>query len=288
MQTNGKYLIRFKFDSHPDAEPMRLPCGQCTGCRLSRAKSWAVRCLHESKLHDRNSFVTLTYNDENLPIDESLNHHQIQKFFKSLRNKGIKFRYYMCGEYGENFTKRPHYHIIFFGYKPDDLEAYGINKQGQTLYTSPELTKVWEKGNTDVSDVTYESCSYVARYIMKKQIGPEADYTHMTQHGLITTRTPEYTAMSRKPGIGKDWFDQFYTDIFPHDELQILTKKGVQYAKIPRYYDQLMETIHPELMDTIKEKRQAKAYENFDFTDLRLIAQEKITGRILDKLKREL
>jgi len=194
----------------------------------------------------------------------------------------------MCGEYGENYTKRPHYHIIFFGYKPKDLEPYGTNKQGQTLYTSLKLTKLWGKGNTDVSDVTYESCSYVARYIMKKQLGPEADYTHLTQHGLTTQRKPEYTAMSRKPGIAKDWFDQYFTDIFPHDELQILTKKGVQYAKIPRYYDQLMEAIHPELMDSIKEKRKTEAYENFDYTDLRLKAGEIITQRKLDKLKREL
>jgi len=288
MQTNGKNLIRFKYDHHPDAEPMRLPCGQCTGCRLERAKTWAVRCLHEASLHSDNSFITLTYNDENLPVDESLDHRQVQLFFKKLRKAGIRFRYYMCGEYGENFTKRPHYHIIMFGYRPNDLEAYGVNKQGKTLYTSPELTKIWAKGNTDVGDVNYESASYVARYIMKKQLGPDSDYTHLTQHGLITTRNPEYTAMSRKPGIAKDWFDQYLTDIFPHDELQIMTKKGIRYAKIPRYYDQLMETISPELMGTIKEKRQAKAYENFDHTDLRLKAQEKLTERTLSKLKREL
>lgn len=194
----------------------------------------------------------------------------------------------MCGEYGENGTRRPHYHIILFGYKPTDLVAYGVNKQGKTLYTSPMIEEIWGKGNVDIGDVTYESCSYVARYIMKKQLGNEQNYWHITQHGLVTEREPEYTAMSRRPGIARDWFDEYYSDIYPHDDLQVLTKKGVRYAKIPRYYDQLMELVNPEMMEEIKEKRQQEAYSRFDNTDLSLIAREKITERTLNKLKREL
>lgn len=289
MQPNGKNLIRFKYDPHPDAEPFRLPCGQCTGCRLDRAKSWAVRCMHEASTHELNAFITLTYSDDHLPVDESLTHHHIQKFFKRLRKRlTSRLRYYMCGEYGENGTRRPHYHIILFGYKPTDLVAYGVNKQGQTLYTSPLIAEVWGMGNVDIGDVTYESCSYVARYIMKKQLGQEKNYWHITQHGLVTEREPEYTAMSRRPGIAREWFDEYYSDIYPHDELQVLTKRGVKYAKIPRYYDQLMELVSPELMEDIKQKRQQEAYLRFDNTDLSLLAREKITERTLNKLKREL
>lgn len=288
MQPNGKNLIRFKHDPHPDAVPIRLPCGQCTGCRLDRAKSWAVRCMHEASLHDQSCFLTLTYSEDALPVDESLTHPHIQDFFKRLRyHLKIPLRYYMCGEYGENGTKRPHYHIILFGYKPTDLIPYGVNKIGQTLNTSPQIEQIWQKGNIDVSDVTFESCSYVARYIMKKQLGNDANYSHITQHGLVTDREPEYTAMSRKPGIAKDWFDLYHSDIFPHDELQVLNKKGVHYAKIPRYYDNLMDQLDPELMASIKEKREIQAHENFP-TDLQLHAKSVITQRKLDKLKREL
>jgi len=193
----------------------------------------------------------------------------------------------MCGEYGENGTRRPHYHIILFGYKPTDLEPYGVNKQRQVLNTSPQIAKIWGKGNVDISDVNLETCQYVARYIMKKQIGKDADYTHLTQHGLTVDRTPEYTAMSRKPGIAKAWFDQYYQDIYSYDELLISGKNGVHYAKIPRYYDTLMAEIDPLYMDSLKEKRQEKAYKNFP-NDLKLNAQQKITERKLDKLKREL
>ena len=38
-----------------------LPCGSCVSCRLAYSRSWAIRCMHEASLHDRNCFLTLTY-----------------------------------------------------------------------------------------------------------------------------------------------------------------------------------------------------------------------------------
>ena len=81
------------------------PCGQCIGCRLERSRQWAIRCVHESQLHENSVFVTLTYSDEFCPI--SLEYAHFQNFMKRLRKKFGPTRMYMCGEYGER-TFRPH------------------------------------------------------------------------------------------------------------------------------------------------------------------------------------
>jgi hypothetical protein len=101
---------------------LELPCGQCIGCRLERSRQWAMRCLHESSLYDRNAFVTLTYDDEHLPPGGSLNYPDFQRFMKRLRkNSKSPIRFYMGGEYGES-TLRPHFHVCLFGYDfPDKV-----------------------------------------------------------------------------------------------------------------------------------------------------------------------
>ena len=52
--------------------PIMLPCGRCVGCRMAKSKEWAIRCVHESSLHKSSAFVTLTYDDANIPINHSL------------------------------------------------------------------------------------------------------------------------------------------------------------------------------------------------------------------------
>ena len=107
---------------------LELPCGRCNGCRISKSKEWAIRCVHEAiyqneqkDCSDNNEFITLTYNDKHLPVDHGLDHRHFQKFIRSLRKKSKqKIRYYMCGEYGKateenGYIARPHYHAILFG-----------------------------------------------------------------------------------------------------------------------------------------------------------------------------
>lgn len=173
----------------------KLPCGQCLGCRLDRAREWSIRCLHEAKMHAENSFITLTYNDANLPADGSLNYKHFQDFMKRYRKSlGKPIRFFMCGEYGEQ-QERPHYHAIIFGHKPSDLLLYKTNGNGNQTYTSDYLTNLWGMGYVVVGDVTRQSAGYVARYCLKKVTGDraEAHYGH---------RTPEFARMSLKPGIG--------------------------------------------------------------------------------------
>jgi hypothetical protein len=80
----------------------------------------------------------LTYDDEHLPPNNSLLKKDLQKFFYKLRQKikPIKIRYFAVGEYGSNKTKRPHYHIILFGYVPKDLE-YFYSQKDYDIFISP-------------------------------------------------------------------------------------------------------------------------------------------------------
>ena len=107
LSPNGKRTIVFKPNLGFVDLPVLVPCGQCCGCRLERSRQWAIRCTHEASLHENNCFITLTFNDDNLPSDKSLDVRHFQLFMKRLRKQfGSNIRYYHCGEYGENFVVR--------------------------------------------------------------------------------------------------------------------------------------------------------------------------------------
>lgn len=217
-----------------------LPCGQCIGCRLSRARDWAIRCHCESSLYDSNCFITLTYSPESLPSGGTLVKKHFQDFMKRLRKRfGKGVRYYHCGEYGERF-QRPHYHACLFNFDLPDRKLWRIDN-GQRLYTSEILADLWTHGFCTVGDVTFESAGYVARYITKKIYGdPAKDH--------YDGRLPEYTTMSRRPGIGKMWLDKYMTDVFPQDSVVIRGRE----MPVPKYFDKQYEIAYPEDFERIK------------------------------------
>ena len=173
--SNGKYPITFDRHLANPLMPLDLPCGHCIGCRLAYSKEWAIRCMHEASMHESNYFITLTYSPEFLPANLSLDKRVFTLFMKKLRKKfGEGIRFYMCGEYGDK-QGRPHYHAILFNIKFDDLKFYKKNKDGSILYNSETLSNLWGYGYAVVGNVTFESCAYVARYIVKKQKGANAD-----------------------------------------------------------------------------------------------------------------
>ena len=57
-----------------NSTPIKIPCGQCIGCKLERSRQWGVRCMHEAQMHKQNCFITLTYNEENTPERGNLNY----------------------------------------------------------------------------------------------------------------------------------------------------------------------------------------------------------------------
>lgn len=229
-----------------------IPCGRCIGCRLERSRQWAIRCEHERKFHNESSFVTLTYRDDALIYGgtdrPTLYPLHLQLFWKKLRKElarnGISIRYFACGEYGDQFN-RPHYHAIVFGYDWPDKVHYST-KNGHTLYTSDSLTNLWGHGDCRLGTATFESSAYVARYICDKHLGNDSDY--YTQNGI----EPEFVRMSRRPGIGAKFLDEYFNDIYTHDTIVI--RGGVQ-CRPPRYYDRQLEKYSPYLLQKLKLKR---------------------------------
>lgn len=282
----GRFRPYKRKDMH-DLAAMAVPCGRCVGCRVARSRAWAARCMHEASLHERNSFVTVTYSPESLPDDMSLSMREHQLFMKRLREAvsrkyGTEFRFYMCGEYGE-LRKRPHYHYLFFGFDFPD-KRFWYSKHGVRLYTSEFLESVWPFGYCSIGDVTYESAAYVSRYVMKKMTGDKADETYFDPVTGVF-RLAEFNRMSLRPGLAKDWFEQYSTDVFPRD--------GVfhdgRFFAVPRYYNKLFEAKFPEDYAVIKDKRVTKAKLNkVDNTPERLKDRETVMEAQLQRLKRSL
>lgn len=245
---SGKRGITFDRNSAYSGVRLSLPCGQCVGCRLERSRQWAIRCMHERALYDRNVFLTLTYDDDNLPAGGTLVKRDLQLFMKRLRKaygKGVRF--YACGEYGER-TLRPHYHLLLFNCDFEDKVFYKRAKRGERLYTSEIVRRLWPKGFNVLGDVSFDSAAYVARYILLKRTGDRS-----AEH--YAGRLPEFTLMSRRPGIGARWFEKFHVEAYAWDSVVMNGRK----IRPPRFYDTRFEVVDSARLAELKVKRRRKA-----------------------------
>ena len=200
-----------------------LPCGQCRGCRAAYHREWSARCVHEACMHEVNSFVTLTYDDEHLPVGGSLDLEAVPVLIRALRKRGKKVRYFYCGEYGER-SGRPHYHALLFGLDFPDKKLYSV-RNGYPVFRSRELECVWKSGLCEIGSVTPSSAGYVTRYISKRITGSWAK----AKYG---DRVPEFGRMSRNPGIGAAWIDKYGFEVFAQDRCHV----NGSFVKPPRYY----------------------------------------------------
>lgn len=279
---------------------IEIPCGKCIGCRLDYSRTWANRMMLELKDHETAYFVTLTYNDEHVPISYypdpetgeaievyTLSKRDVQLFFKRLRKAGQVVRYFLAGEYG-NMTFRPHYHAIIYGLRLDDLKPLKRTKGG-LLYTSEFLERTWQKGLVAVAEVTWETCAYTARYVTKKLKGDLAEFYKI--HNIV----PEFALMSRKPGLARKYYDENKDKFYATDTIIISTDKGGLKFKPPKYFDCLYELDNPEEYGKIKAKRRmmAEAHRKLKLskTDLNyyelLSVEENIKKRQLEALPRK-
>lgn len=211
-----------------------IPCGQCIGCRLERARQWGVRCMHEAKFWPVNSYVTLTYADEWLPIAGSLSLRDVQLFMKRLRKwHGGRVRFFLAGEYGD-LNMRPHYHALLFNVGFRDRKVWQDNKRGEPLYVSEQLSRLWPLGHVSVGEVTFDSAVYCAKYALKRVNGEkQADhYTVFDSDGVVHVRRPEFAVMSRRPGIGSGYFDRFGNEVIDHDSVVV----GGREVRPPLFY----------------------------------------------------
>lgn len=210
-----------------------IPCGKCPSCIKSYRRSWSIRCEAEARLYNKNCFITLTYDESH--NDGLLHREHLVKFIKSLRNRGISIRYFGCGEYSPD--KRPHYHIILFGYMPDDLSLISKSKKGFYLFKSPFITSLWSKGLCTIQEFDSGVAAYVAGYVDKK----------------LDDNTG-FLMMSNRPGIGHDYFIKNLFKLYQNDNY--ISKNGY-ISSLPRYVDKLADAFFMDISD-VKEKRSLK------------------------------
>jgi len=282
------------------AEYLRLPCGQCIGCRLDRSRHWATRCMHEARMHDHNCFITLTYDEANLPPCGSLHLSHWQNFMKRLRHHAKKqgaekpLKFLHSAEYGDQY-KRPHYHACIFGYDFPDKSLFQM-RNDIPLYTSDQLTRLWGKGYASLGEVTWNSAAYCARYCVKKINGARRqipdpktgllpyERVHLYSAEIVEV-LPEYSTQSRNPGLGQTFFNEFADDIFPWDECIV----NGHPTRPPRYYDNLYKLSEPDEFEAVQARR-IKLMESFieDNTRARLSDKEKVKIAQTSNLKRDL
>lgn len=286
--STGKYKMHIMqsvdhaaFDAFVDDEERGikkfvLPCGQCIGCRLEYSRQWAVRCMLEMREYPPEHcwFVTLTYDDdhaahlsryvEQVDTDTgeyvekynlSLCKRDLQLFMKRLRIRmqreyGVEgVRFFACGEYGSK-KGRPHFHVILFGCPLPDLVFECNNYRGDCYYSSAFLDDVWSNGFVCVGTVSFDSCAYVARYMLKKHKGKDSDYYEKENI------EPEFSVMSRRPGIAAAYFEANRDRIYAFDQIVITGADGkAKRMKPPAFYDRLYDVFSPEDMARIREER---------------------------------
>ena len=251
------------------AKKIQLPCGQCIGCKLERARQWSVRIMHEASFYDENCFITLTYDEKHMPFDQGLRQDDLANFFKLLRYyiRPKKIKYFACGEYGEKMG-RPHYHACIFGLDFQQKKNYNDDSS----LTVDDLEKIWSNGLVHCGELTQASAQYVARYCTKKVYGPDKQNHYISidpETGEEYLKRPEYVVMSRRPAIGKQWIDKYKKEVLRDDTVVMHGRE----QKPPRYYDKQAELTNPELLEKIKIARLARVKEQ---TRQRLLVKEKV------------
>lgn len=241
--------------------PVTVKCGQCIGCRVDRTESWAIRIMHESVMHEASCFLTLTYDDENLPSDGSLRVRDWQLFAKRLRKRVGRFRFFHAGEYGEK-TLRPHYHAALFGVDfSDDRKLY---KRGRyPLWNSPSLEDCWGLGHAVIGSLTPDSARYIAKYCCKKVNGfaKEEHYTRIDPDtGEVFSVCPEYATMSRNKGIGHEFYERFGGDLRRDDFVPVDGRR----KKLPKFYDERWKALDEDGLRRAKRRREAFARRRAD------------------------
>lgn len=141
--------------------------------------------------HRQSCFVTLTYDPANLPSDGSLRKRDLQLYMKRLRQAvyPLQVRFFGVGEYGDQ-TFRPHYHVVLYGLGRMDHDP---------------ITKSWGLGLVHIGDTTKDSIQYVAGYVTKKMTKKDDP--------RLQGKAPEFSLMSRRPGIGAKAASQIATQM---------------------------------------------------------------------------
>lgn len=316
------------FYLYNDFKTVTVPCRHCIGCKLKYSRDWAIRAVHEKQMHKHSCYITLTYaGDAGYSLDYThwqrfmrrlrkaafrgrerarkdhsychrsrdqaialpsyaRSHIDAQLLTSFSQEQGIRF--YVGGEYGEKYG-RPHWHALLYGIDFSDKLLHKANYQGDNIYTSQALQKLWPYGFSSIGELTFQSAAYVARYVMKKYTG-DGNKTHYEiidpDTGEIYLRKKEFNQMSRRGGLGSSWMTKYAADIYKAGGKVIM--RGAKLNP-PRYYDKLYKKVDQAALEGLKHARYLEALAQHEHhTPERLAVQELVTNARIRNLKRNL
>lgn len=251
---------------------LEVPCGMCIACRIAKTREWKMRLMMEKEDWSKSGFLTLTYDDDHLPLtacgNMTLMPKHLTDFFKRARkfnesrenffhgfpgideNSGeLKspplLRYFACGEYGDH-TGRSHYHAVIYGFDSSDTE---------------ELQKLWPFGFVRIDDLNEQRAGYVAGYVQKKIYRDPAKY--WKEYGCRV-----WPFQRQSQGLGLSYYWQHADDYAYWNYRPRL--RGVSYS-MPRYFSKKDEHLNVAL-SIIGERQKA----------LKLIAEQEAIDKGYD------
>lgn len=267
-----------------------VACGKCYYCLQKKRNIWTNRMMQEDKGAESSYFITLTYDQANIPLIDQWNwsvgtlyKKDLQLFLKRLRQNlkrygteesrwfkttisydnnwdekktiNPKLRYFACGEYGKK-GDRPHYHIIMWNL-PDYFVDYDpINK----VLWSELIEDTWGKGQVDIGKVEQASCHYVAKYTLDPLV---------SQWGLHDNRERPFAEMSRKPGIGQNYVTDEIKKYFSNNKNCYSLGEGNIKKPLGRYYTELIYT-DEEIKKEMEDRKKTFAIRSADDEENRI------------------
>lgn len=227
---------------------IKVPCGKCEACVLNRASQWYTRLLIQQRYSESAVFVTLTYNDDHLPmrvtedgvIVADVCKQDIRHFHARLRkslgpSKSKKLKYFLISEYGPNpengWLHRPHYHGIYFNLQPHDYDT---------------LKKAWNQGFVTFGEINDNRLRYVSGYVTEKLfIPPDVEKL--------------FTFISN--GIGNDYIRDYSSFHEGRSDRFFVPLNGRKMV-MPRYLKERLYT--PALRKEFADKCEARASQAFE------------------------
>lgn len=245
MPCDSPVFIKLEHPRYSGNQPIysvNVACGKCQPCLKRRVNQWAFRLIQEDKRSSSAYFITLTYDQEHVPLTSRCNMtldrrtiktkkgkirtvSHLQDFFKRLRyyhekdgiylseikrNNKIERRpikYYACGEYGGLFG-RPHYHAIIFNAFPDTFE------------------KAWTFGNIQFREADVPSIFYTLKYMDKKE---------SKQWSYDEEVIPEFSLKSK--GLGDNYITAETLRHHSSDLDNNYVMSGDHKIALPRFYN---------------------------------------------------
>lgn len=210
-----------------------VPCGHCIECRKDWQNDWTFRLTQEVKRCKIPIFLTLTYDDEHLPLGdvdlpfpevETLSSQSVlvksdfQKFMKRLRKHGKETlkdcRYFAVGEYGSR-SNRCHFHAVIIA---PNLTSVGEFNQ--------ILSKSWDNGFFFAKFCTSKQIHYVCKYMNKLDERP-----HLVPPFRLYSRSIGLNFLSQK-------MIDYYLTTFDRTCLS-----GKYRISLPRYYRKKLDAL---------------------------------------------